>query len=235
MERHKILPKQEWIEARKQLLDKEKAFTKARDELTRLRRALPWERVEKDYVFETPNGKKSLADLFAGKSQLVIYHFMFGPDWETGCKSCSFWADNFNLIAPHLSQRDVTFLAVSRAPLAKLEAFKKRLGWSFNWVSSFGSDFNFDYDVSFTPEALATGEVYNNYETRKNTVSELAGISVFYKDETGAVFHTYSCYARGLDMVNGAYHMLDLTPKGRDEDGLPHTMAWVKLHDLYES
>jgi predicted dithiol-disulfide oxidoreductase (DUF899 family) len=175
-----------------------------------------------------------LADLFAGKSQLIVYHFMFAPEWEAGCKSCSFWADNFNGVAAHLKQRDTTFLAVSRAPLAKLDAFRKRMGWTFKWVSSAGSDFNFDYAVSFKPEELAKGEVFYNYETRKMTTPELPGFSVFFKDQDGAIYHTYSCYSRGLDMLNGAYHMLDLTPKGRDEEGLSHTMAWVRLHDLYE-
>jgi predicted dithiol-disulfide oxidoreductase (DUF899 family) len=234
MEPHKVVSKQEWTAARKQLLAKEKEFTRARDALSRERRDLPWEKVEKTYVFQGPKGQETLAELFAGKSQLIVYHFMFGPDWETGCKSCSFWADNFNGVADHLKQRDVSFLAVSRAPLEKLEAFKKRMGWGFKWVSSAGSDFNFDYDVSFTPEALAKGEALHNYEMRKNSMSELAGISVFFKDASDAIYHTYSCYARGLDMVNGAYHLLDLAPKGRDEAGLPHTMSWVRLHDLYD-
>lgn len=234
MKPHKVAAKGEWTAARQQLLAKEKEFTRLRDDLSRARRELPWERVDKTYVFEGPNGKEALADLFAGKSQLIVYHFMFGPDWEVGCKSCSFWADNFNGIARHLKQRDVSFLAVSRAPLAKLEAFKRRMGWDFKWVSSFGTDFNFDYDVSFTPEALAKGEVYHNYARHPNTMSELAGISVFFKDAEGQIFHTYSCYARGLDIVNGAYHFLDLTPKGRDEAGLPHTMSWVRLHDQYD-
>ena len=234
MTEHKIVDGTQWLQARRELLQKEKAFTRARDELSAARRALPWERVEKDYAFDTPGGRKSLPDLFDGRGQLVVYHFMLGPDWEEGCKSCSFWADNFNGIDVHLKHRDVTFLAVSRAPLAKIEAYRRRMGWTFTWVSSFGSDFNFDYQVSFRPEALAAGEAFYNYTTVKNTMSELAGISVFFRDDAGAVFHTYSCYARGLDMLNGAYHYLDLTPKGRDEAGLPHTAAWLRRHDQYE-
>jgi predicted dithiol-disulfide oxidoreductase (DUF899 family) len=234
MTEHEIVDGAQWLQARRELLQKEKAFTRARDELSAARRALPWERVEKDYAFDTPGGRKSLADLFDGRGQLVVYHFMLGPDWEEGCKSCSFWADNFNGIDVHLKHRDVTFLAVSRAPLGKIEAYRRRMGWAFTWVSSFGSDFNFDYQVSFPPEALAAGEAFYNYATVKNTMSELAGISVFFRDEAGAVFHTYSCYARGLDMLNGAYHYLDLTPKGRDEAVLPHTAAWLRRHDQYE-
>jgi predicted dithiol-disulfide oxidoreductase (DUF899 family) len=231
---HKVVVHADWIEARRQLLAKEKEFTRLRDELSRRRRELPWERVEKPYAFEGPAGRETLADLFAGKSQLVVYHFMFAPDWEVGCKSCSFWADSFNGIAPHLAQRDVSFVAISRAPLATLDAFKRRLGWTFKWVSSGDGDFNYDYNVSFRPADLA-GEVMYNYASRKTSMSDLPGISVFCKDADGAIFHSYSCYARGLDMVNGAYNFLDLTHKGRDEDGLLHTMAWVRLHDLYDA
>jgi len=235
MGQHKIVSQNEWVKARKELLAKEKEFTRLRDQLSQQRRALPWVRVDKDYVFEGVGGKERLAQLFDGRQQLVVYHFMLGPDWEAGCKSCSFWADNFNGIDIHLKHRNVTFVTVSRAPLPKIEAFKKRMGWSFKWVSSFGSDFNFDYDVSFQPEDLAAGEITYNYEKRKTTMTELAGISVFYKDADGAVFHTYSCYARGLDMLNGTYHFLDIVPKGRDEADLAYTMAWVRLHDEYES
>jgi predicted dithiol-disulfide oxidoreductase (DUF899 family) len=234
MTEHKVVSHDEWLSARQQLLAKEKELTRQRDALSRERRALPWERVEKAYVFEGPAGRETLAQLFGGKSQLAIYHFMLGPDWEAGCKSCSFWADNFDGIDVHLRHRDVSFLAVSRAPLAKIEAYKRRMGWCFKWVSSFGSDFNFDYQVSFKPEDLERGEATYNYGAVNNTMSELAGISVFYRDDEDRVFHTYSCYARGLDMVNGAYHFLDLVPKGRDEDGLPHTMAWARRHDEYE-
>jgi len=184
-------------------------------------------------VFDGPAGQQSLAELFAGRGQLMVYHFMFDPEWEAGCKSCSFWADNFDGIGAHLAARDVTFAAISRAPLPKLQAFAKRMGWSFPWYSSFGSDFNFDYHVSFRPEDLAKGWVIYNYERRETKMTELPGLSVFAKDETGAVCHTYSCYSRGLDMLNGAYHHLDLTPKGRDEKGLPYPMDWVRLHDMY--
>jgi predicted dithiol-disulfide oxidoreductase (DUF899 family) len=228
---HKIVPSVEWLEARKALLAREKEFTKARDELSRARRELPWERVEKSYSFESSDGRESLSDLFAGKSQLIVYHFMFAPDWETGCKSCSFWADSFNEVTPHLGARDTSFVVVSRAPLAKLEAFKKRLGWHFKWVSSGDSDFNYDYGVSMRP---GNGKVSYNYAPIETKMTDLPGFSVFAKDESGAIFHSYSCYARGLDMMNGAYHLLDLTPKGRDESSLPHSMSWVKLHDLYE-
>ncbi len=234
MTRPKIVSNSEWLEARKQHLKQEKEFTRLRDQLSAARRELPWVRVDKDYVFDGPVGRQSLAELFAERSQLVVYHFMFDPDWEAGCKSCSFWADNFNGIGVHLAARDVTFAAISRAPLPKLQAFAKRMGWSFPWYSSFGSDFNFDYGVSFRPEDLARGWVVYNYARRDNTsMTELPGISVFAKDEGGAVFHTYSCYSRGLDMLNGAYHHLDLAPKGRDEEGLPYHMDWVRLHDMY--
>ena len=233
-EQHKVVPSDQWIEARKQLLIKEKEFTEARDALSRQRRDLPWERVEKKYVFDGPGGKETLADLFAGKSQLIVYHFMFDPMWDAGCKSWSYWADNFNGIDVHLRQRDVTFLAISRAPLAKLEAYKQRMGWSFKWVSSFGSDFNYDLGVSFTPEQMATGMAYWNYAEQKPFENETVGISVFHKSQD-QIFHTYSCYQRGVDMLNGAYHYLDLTPKGRNEaDQKPHAQAWVRRHDEYQ-
>jgi predicted dithiol-disulfide oxidoreductase (DUF899 family) len=233
MTNHQIVTPEQWVEARRQLLAKEKEFTRLRDQLSQTRRDLPWARVTKPYVFDGPEGKQTLSQLFDGRSQLVVYHFMFGPDWEVGCKSCSFWADNFNGIVPHLNQRDVTFVAISRAPLSKLQAFAKRLGWSFKWLSSFASDFNYDYNVSFTPEDLAGGRATHNYAVNKMNMSDLPGISVFFKDTDGNVFHTYSCYARGLDMLNTAYHYLDLVPKGRDEAGLAHTMAWVRLRDQY--
>ena len=232
MEKHRIVPHAEWVAARKALLAEEKEFNRLRDRLSEKRRDLPWERVEKDYVFDGPSGKATLAQLFAGKSQLLVYHFMFDPDWEAGCKSCSFWADNFSNIPIHLKHRDVSLVAISRAPLDKIEAFRKRMGWSFRWYSSHGSDFNFDYHVSFRPEDRAQGEVEYNYRPIKTTMSELPGISVFFRDEDGAVYHTYSTYARGLDMLNGAYHMLDLVPKGRDEEG--RGQFWVRLHDRYE-
>jgi predicted dithiol-disulfide oxidoreductase (DUF899 family) len=232
---HQVVTPAEWVVARKHLLAKEKEFTRLRDQLSQTRRNLPWVRVTKQYVFDGPGGKQTLGQLFNDHSQLVVYHFMFGPDWEAGCKSCSFWADNFNGIVPHLNQRDVTFVAISRAPLPKLQAFAARLGWSFKWLSSSGSDFNYDYNVSFTPEALAGGSAIYNYAANKMNMPELPGISVFYKDADGKVFHTYSCYARGLDMLNTAYHYLDLVPKGRDEAGLSFPMAWVRLRDQHGS
>ena len=230
---NQIVSREEWLKARLELLAAEKEFTRQRDALTRRRMAMPWERVEKSYRFEGAKGALSLADLFDGRSQLIIYHFMFGPDWEEGCKSCSFWADNFNGIPIHLNHRDVTFTAVSRAPLAKINAYKKRMGWSFPWVSSHGSDFNFDYQASFTPEQIAEGKAYYNYKVMPKTPSDLVGISVFYRNERGEVFHTYSCYSRGVDMVNGAYHYLDLAPKGRDEDAFKFSQEWVRRHDQY--
>jgi predicted dithiol-disulfide oxidoreductase (DUF899 family) len=233
MESHRVVSRNQWIEARKALLAKEKEFTRLRDELSRERRELPWVRVDKEYVFEGANGKTTLAELFAGRGQLIVYHFMFDPSWDEGCPSCSFWADNFNGIVVHLNQRDVSLAAISRAPFAQFAPFRKRMGWSFEWVSSFGTDFNTDYHVSFTPEELAQGEVLYNYAPRKTSMSELPGISVFCKAPDGAIFHTYSCYARGLDMLNVAYHYLDLVPKGRDEAGLSRPMAWVRYHDSY--
>ncbi|HYC24418.1 MAG TPA: thioredoxin family protein [Roseiarcus sp.] len=230
-----VVSHDEWLAARRRLLEEEKAFTRQRDALSARRREMPWERIEKNYVFEGPEGQLSLADLFKGRSQLIIYHFMLGPNWEAGCKSCSFWADNFNGIDVHLAHRDVTLVAVSRAPLAKIEAFKKRLGWSFTWVSSFGGDFNYDFQASFTPADLAKGEIFYNFKRQKMSLDETPGISVFARDEKGGVFHTYSCYQRGLDMLNGAYHFLDLVPKGRDEDGLAFSMSWVRHHDRYDT
>jgi predicted dithiol-disulfide oxidoreductase (DUF899 family) len=235
MTEHRIVGHSEWREARRVLLEQEKAFTRARDELSRTRRELPWERVEKHYVFDGPRGEESLAELFEGRSQLIVYHFMFGPEAEVGCKSCAFWADNFDGIVQHLKQRDVTLVAVSRAPLAKLRSMQERLGWSFKWLSSGRTDFNFDYDVSFSADARAAGTLRYNYAPTETKSSDLVGVSVFYRDASGGIFHTYSCYARGVDMLNTAYHYLDLTPKGRDEDGLPYTMAWVKLRDQYDS
>jgi predicted dithiol-disulfide oxidoreductase (DUF899 family) len=235
MANHDVVSHEAWLAARKALLLEEKELTRLRDRLSQRRRALPWVRVDKQYVFEGPDGKESLAELFGGRSQLVVYHFMFGPDWEAPCKSCSFWADNFERNVVHLAHRDVTLIAVSSAPLQRLEAFKRRMGWTFKWVSSAGGDFNYDYQVSFTADDLAKGEAYYNYAMQKNTVSELPGISVFYKDAGGTVFHTYSCYARGLDMMNAAYHYLDLVPKGRDEaDQRPYPMAWLRYRDSYE-
>ena len=232
--KHQVVPHEEWLVARKRLLAKEKEFTRLRDRLSEERRELPWVRVEKAYVFDGPDGKESLSDLFAGRSQLVVYHFMFDPSWEEGCKSCSFWADNYGGAIAHLNQRDVTMVTVSKAPLAKLEAFRRRMGWTFKWVSSFATDFNRDYGVSFTPEEVKQGKRLYNYATQAYGTTEAHGISVFYKEQDGAVFHTYATYGRGLDMLNTAYHYLDLVPKGRDEADLPYTMAWVRHHDRYD-
>lgn len=223
----------EWLTARKELLAKEKQFTRLRDELSRQRREMPWEKVEKAYVFDGPNGKESLADLFDGRSQLIVYHFMFGPGWSAGCPSCSYLADHFDGPTIHLANRDVTFAVISRGPIAEIQAFKNRMGWKFHWVSSFGTDFNYDYHVSFTDEERAKGEVYYNYELTEFPSEEGPGLSVFAKDASGDIFHTYSSYARGLDIFVGAYNFLDHVPKGRDEDKLAHTMAWVRHHDNY--
>lgn len=231
MAANKIVSHQEWIDARKQFLIKEKEYTRAGDALARARRELPWERVDKEYVFDGPDGKTTLAQLFAGRSQLAVYHFMFGVDWDAGCPHCSFWADNFNGIDIHLAHRDATFVAISHAPLAKLEAFKRRMGWSFKWVSAGENGFNYDYFVSFKPNQP---ERYHNYELDRGTLPEHAGMSAFYKDMDGAIFHSYSCYARGLDTLNGAYHWLDRMPKGRDEAALQFAQSWVRYHDRYE-
>jgi predicted dithiol-disulfide oxidoreductase (DUF899 family) len=233
MTQHQVVSRDEWLAARKDLLAKEKDFTRQRDALSAQRRKLPWVRVEKDYVFDAPGGKKTLAELFGGKSQLIVYHFMFGPGWEEGCPSCSYMSDHFDGMLVHLAHRDVTLMAVSRAPLPQIETFKKRMGWRFPWVSSYGSDFNYDYQASFTKDEMAKGRVYYNYAETEFPSEEGPGASVFYKDGTGAVFHTYSSYARGLDILVGAYNFLDLAPKGRDEDGLKFTMAWVRHHDKY--
>lgn len=229
-----IVPPAEWVAARRELLRKEKEFTRLRDEISRQRRALPWEKVEKQYVFDGPRGKETLADLFGGRSQLMVYHFMFGPGWKEGCPSCSFLADTFDGAAVHLAHRDVTFMAISRATLPEIEAFKKRMGWQFKWVSSFGNDFNRDYQASFSPQEIVVGKVYYNYEMTEFPSEEGPGASVFYKNPAGEIFHTYSTYARGLDAMVATYNWLDLAPKGRDEDGLASTMAWVRHHDRYE-
>jgi predicted dithiol-disulfide oxidoreductase (DUF899 family) len=224
----KVVSHEEWIAARKEHLIREKEFTRQRDELSRQRRELPWEKVEKPYVFDGPDGRETLGNLFDGKSQLIVYHFMLGPGWKEGCPSCSFLADHFDGTTVHLANRDVAFVVVSRAPLAEIETFNRRMGWRFKWVSSFGSDFNQDYHVSF----LNDGAEYN-YVLRQFPSDEGPGLSVFHKDKHGNVFHTYSTYARGLDMFIGTYHFLDVVPKGRDEEGLKHGMAWVRHHDRY--
>ena len=234
MQTHKIVSHDEWLAARKAHLADEKAFTRARDALSRKRRELPWEKVEKKYVFDTPDGKKTLADLFGGKSQLIVYHFMLGPDWEQGCPSCSLLADHFDGAVIHLARRDVAFVVVSRAPLDQIEKFERRMGWHFKWVSSFANDFNYDYHVSATPEEKASGKAMYNYQLPEFPSEERPGASVFYKDDAGEFFHTYSSYGRGLDILIGAYNFLDIAPKGRDEESLEWSMAWVRHHDRYD-
>jgi len=230
---HKIVSQSEWLNARKTLLAKEKEFSKARDVLSAARRDLPWTPVEKNYVFDGSNGNENLADLFGGKSQLMVYHFMLGPGWVQGCPSCSFLADHFDGAVIHLAHRDVSLVVISRAPLAEIEAYKKRMGWKFKWVSSFSNDFNRDFHVSFTKDEMAKDAEYN-YTVDKIPSDELPGLSAFIRDENGKVFHTYSSYARGLDTLVGTYNFLDMAPKGRDEGALPWTMAWVRRHDEYE-
>src|SRR5579871_1037245 len=232
MSSHRLVSHEEWIAARKALLAKEKEFSRLREELNRRRRDLPWEAVDKEYVFDGRDGRQSLVELFEGKSQLIVYHFMFDPDWDAGCPHCSFWADNFNPIIVHLNQRDVTMIAVSRAPYSKLAAYQKRMGWSFKWVSSGGTDFNFVYHVSFTPDEVRSKAGYYNFGITPPPNTEAAGISVFSKDASGKVFHTYSTYRRGIDMMNTAYHYLDLTPKGRDEAGRGDPQFWVRRHEI---
>ncbi|MGE0486008.1 MAG: DUF899 domain-containing protein [Gammaproteobacteria bacterium] len=233
MSAHPVVDHETWLAARRELLAAEKAFTRSRDELARQRRALPWERVTKPYLFATPRGARGLGELFDDRSQLFVYHFMLGSGWTEGCKSCSYLADHFDGMLPHLTQRDVSFTAVSSAPLAEIEAFKARMGWRFPWVSAHGGDFNFDYDASSRPADLAAGHCTYNYGPRDGEMTELPAASVFYRDDDGAVYHTYSCYARGLDLLIGTYNFLDLLPKGRDEDGLDFSMSWVRHHDRY--
>jgi len=233
---NKIVSEEEWLEARKKLLKNEKEFTTLRDQLSQQRRDLPWAAVNKEYVFEGQNGKQTLSELFDGRSQLIVYHFMFDPTWEAGCSSCSFWADNFNGIIVHLNHRDVTMIAVSRAPYSKLAEYRNRMGWNFKWVSSYDTDFNYDYHVSFTQDEFAKNEAlynYSAYAPRKVNTADREGVSVFYKDPAGRVFHTYSAYARGIDMLNVAYNYLDLVPKGRDEAGHDFPQFWVRRHDEY--
>jgi predicted dithiol-disulfide oxidoreductase (DUF899 family) len=230
----KLVSRDEWLTARKELLKQEKELTRQRDALTAKRRELPWVRVEKEYVFDTPKGKQTLADLFDGRSQLVVNHFMLGPGWKEGCVGCSFGADHIEGALVHLEHHDVTVVVVSRAPLHEIEAYKKRMGWRFNWVSSYDSDFNYDYHVSFTKEDMTKGRVYYNFEMTEALIEELPGLSVFYKDAAGDIFHTYSSYARGAEELLGTYMVLDLTPKGRNETGPNHNlMDWVRRHDEY--
>ena len=232
MYHQEIVSEAEWLIARKDLLTREKEFSRQRDALSAARRQLPMVKIDKEYVFDGPNGKETLADLFDGRSQLIVYHLMFGPDWEEGCKSCSYLADHFDGATWHLPHRDVTFVVTSRAPLSEFEPYKKRMGWRFKWVSSHGSDFNFDYHVSFTKEDEKKNKVYYNYKEGEFVSDELPGLSVFYKDEHGDIFHSYSTYARGLDILVGTYNFLDLVPKGRNENP-ESTMDWVRRHDQY--
>lgn len=231
---HQVVSSAAWLAARKELLAKEKKWTRMHDELTRLRRGLPWERVEKEYVFDGPHGKVTLAELFGDKSQMLIYHFMFGPDWQQGCSSCSMVADTVDGTIVHLRQRDTAFAAVSRAPMNRIEEFKKRMGWNFPWVSSFANDFNFDFAVSLTPERMPKGKPYNfGTADFPGGRDEAPGLSAFYKDAAGDIFHTYSSYGRGVEGLLGVYTLLDMAPNGRNEDGLPFPMAWVRHHDRY--
>ena len=232
---HQIVSRDEWIVVRKQLLNREKELTRLRDRVSAERRELPWVKVDKPYVFDGPDGRETFADLFAGRSQLIVQHFMMGPEWEEGCVGCSFGADHVDGALVHLTNHDVMFVAISRAPWPRIQAFRKRMGWRFKWVSSFGSDFNYDYHVSFTPEDEARGKVYYNYELQDYQCDELPGTSVFCKDWAGNIFHTYSSYGRGDELLVGAYNYLDLTPKGRNENGPAGDLTdWVKHHDKYE-
>jgi len=232
---HQIVSREQWLAAREQLLTEEKDLTRLRDKVNARRRAMPWVNVEKSYVFDGPNGRETLADLFAGRSQLVVRHFMFGPGWEAGCVGCSFLADHLDGALVHLEHHDVTVVVVSRAPFAEIEAFRQRMGWRFKWVSSHGSDFNYDYHVSFTPEEIASGQAQYNYRLTDRIGEEMPGTSVFYKDADGTIVHTYSAYARGNEAMLGTYSILDITPKGRNETGPNHNLTdWVRLHDRYD-
>jgi predicted dithiol-disulfide oxidoreductase (DUF899 family) len=234
IENHRVVSREDWVAERTSLLAHEKELTRLRDQIARERRALPWVRIEKNYVFDTPEGQRTLAQLFDGRRQLVIQHFMFGPGWEQGCPSCSYMADHNDGMDVHLAHRDVTLLAVSRAPLAEIERFRQRMGWKFRWVSSHDSDFNYDFGVSFTPEEVAKGEINYNFGRRSFAGQELPGVSVFFKVDANDVFHTYSTYGRGVEVMMGTYNMLDLVPKGRDEKDVGHKMEWVRHHDRYE-
>ena len=234
-ENHRIVSRKDWLAERKALLAHEKELTHLRDKIAAERRALPWVRIDKRYVFETPEGPRTLADLFEGRSQILVQHFMFGPGWEQGCPSCSFMADHSDGMAVHLAHRDVTFIAISRAPLAEIERFRQRMGWRFKWVSSYGSDFNYDFGVSFTPEEVAKGELNYNYGRWPHAYEEWPGVSAFFKNDADEVFHTYSTYGRGVEVMMGTYAMLDLMPKGRDEREVEYKMEWIRHHDRYES
>jgi predicted dithiol-disulfide oxidoreductase (DUF899 family) len=231
---HKVVPQKAWLAARKRLLMKEKKFSKLRDQLNRERRDLPWVKLEKEYVFDTPDGRQTLADLFGKKGQLIVYHFMLGPGWGEGCPHCSFWADHYDSANIHLGQRDTTLVVVSRAPLKEIARFKKRMGWRFKWVSSFKTDFNYDFHVSFTPEQMRSRRLFYNYAYGATPFEEREGVSAFYRDRQGDVFHTYSSYARGIDLLNTTYNFLDLTAKGRDENP-DQPQDWVRYHDKYKN
>ncbi len=230
--KHSVVSQKDWIAARQAFLKKEKEFTHLRDQLNEQRRQLPWVKVEKNYIFDGPHGQESLSDLFGGKSQLLIYHFMFGPDWQEGCPHCSFWADSFNGNETHLAQRDTAFVVVSHAPLKEITTFKKRMGWNFKWVSSFNSDFNFDFHVSFTEKEVESHHAFYNFRDADVGATEREGASAFYRDEKGTIYHTYSTYERGIDLLNTAYNLLDLTAKGRDENP-ENPQDWVTFHDKY--
>ncbi len=230
---HKVVSQEEWVKARVAFMAKEKEFTHQREKLAEERRQLPWVKIDKDYTFQSDSGTETLSDLFQGRSQLVVYHFMFGPDWQEGCKSCSFWADNYNGSIEHLAARDVSLVAVSVGPLAKLNEFQQRMGWNFKWVSSAQTDFSKDFHVWASPEEIENGTTFYNFKKGNHYGEHMPGMSVFATDKDGQIFHTYSCYARGLDPVNSTYQILDLTPKGRDEKELPFPMAWVNHHDKY--
>lgn len=230
-----IVTREQWLAERRALLAREKELTQLNDRLAAARRALPWVRLPQDYVFDTPDGPRRLADLFQGRRQLLVQHFMFGPGWAEGCPSCSFMADHLDAMAPHLAQRDISLLVVSRAPLAEIEAFRHRMGWQFAWASSHGNSFNRDFNVSFGPQDRIDGEVFYNFEMQPLPLQEAPGISIFCKDDAGEVFHTYATFGRGLEVMMGSYDLIDLTPRGRDEAGLPYPMAWVRHHDRYEA
>jgi predicted dithiol-disulfide oxidoreductase (DUF899 family) len=231
---HKVVSPKEWLAARKRLLVKEKKFSRLRDELNLQRRNLPWVKVEKEYVFDGPNGEVTLDELFCDTNQLIIYHFMFGPGWKEGCPHCSFWADHYDSVNHHLGQRDTTLVVVSRAALKEIQAFQKRMGWQFKWVSSSKTDFNFDFNVSFTPAQIKSGALLYNYAKTEMDIDEREGVSAFYKDRRGEIYHTYSSYARGIDLLNTTYNFLDLTAKGRDEHP-DHPQDWVRYHDKYKN
>jgi predicted dithiol-disulfide oxidoreductase (DUF899 family) len=232
MTTHLSVSRDKWLDARRDLLAAEKDLTRRSDEVARLRRQMPWVKVDKTYIFDGPDGRQSLADLFDGRSQLIVQQFMLAPGWEQGCKSCSYMADHTDGMTIHLAHRDATMVAISRAPLAEIERFRKRMDWQFKWVSSYGTDFNYDFGVSFTPDEVASGKIDYNFGNWPLVGEEWPGVSVFARDEAGDVFHTYSTYGRGVEVMMGTYRMLDLTPKGRDEGG--RIMDWVRHHDRYE-